>query len=279
MIRTAVPLQASDFEYIRAFVRDEAAIVLDPGKEYLVESRLGAVARAAGLASVSALVHELRRQSPNGLHRRVVEAMTTNETSFFRDVSPFDAMQSVVMPALQAARATDRRIRIWCGAASTGQEPYSLAMLILEHFPALSSWDVRIIATDISREVLDRARAGRYSQLEVNRGLPASMRMKYFERDGAEWIIRDAVRKLVRFEELNLVRSWSGLPACDVVFLRNVLIYFDLPTKRDILERAGRLLRPDGYLFLGSAEAATNIVTGFVREPVGKASCYRLAGR
>ncbi len=279
MSPTAAALQASDFEYIRAFVRDEAAIVLEPGKEYLVESRLGSVVRAAGLGSIAALVQELRRQSPNGLHRSVVEAMTTNETSFFRDISPFDAMRSVVLPALQSARASERRLRIWCGAASTGQEPYSLAMLLLEHFPALASWDVRITATDISREVLDRARAGRYSQLEVNRGLPASMLAKYFERAGPEWIIRDAVRKLVRFEELNLVRSWTAIPACDVVFLRNVLIYFDIPTKRDILDRARRVLRPDGYLFLGSAETTTNIVTGFVREPAGKTSCYRLASR
>ena len=279
MSPTAATLQASDFEYIRAFVRDEAAIVLEPGKEYLVESRLGSVVRAAGLGSIAALVQELRRQSPNGLHRSVVEAMTTNETSFFRDISPFDAMRSVVLPALQSARASERRLRIWCGAASTGQEPYSLAMLLLEHFPALASWDVRITATDISREVLDRARAGRYSQLEVNRGLPASMLVKYFERAGPEWIIRDTVKRLVRFEELNLVRSWTAIPACDVVFLRNVLIYFDIPTKRDILDRARRVLRPDGYLFLGSAETTTNIVTGFVREPVGKTSCYRLASR
>jgi chemotaxis protein methyltransferase CheR len=272
-----MPLLQSDFDYIRAFVRDQAAIVLEPGKEYLVESRLGPVARSAGLPSIAALVTEMRRQPPNGLHRTVVEAMTTNETSFFRDVSPFEAMRTLIVPELIASRAGERRLRIWCGAASTGQEPYSLAMLLVEHFPALAGWDVKIIATDISREVLDRARAGRYSQLEVNRGLPAPLLIKHFERAGTEWVIKERVRKLVQFDELNLVRPWTGLPPCDIVFLRNVLIYFDVATKRHILEGMRRVLRPDGSLFLGSAETTTNITTGFVRQAIGKASCYRLA--
>jgi chemotaxis protein methyltransferase CheR len=273
---TTMALDPGDFAYISSFVRQSSAIVLEPGKEYLVDSRLAPVLREHGLPSISALVGELKRSSGGVLHTRVVEAMTTNETSFFRDVAPFDGMRTQILPDLIQSRSTERRLRIWCGAASSGQEPYSLAMLILEHFPQLAGWDVRIIATDLSREILDRARAGRYSQLEVNRGLPAPMLVKYFERSGTEWSVKAPVRKLVQFEEMNLVRPWKALPASDVVFMRNVLIYFDVPTKRDILARVRTVLRPDGYLFLGSAETTMNIDANFARVSLGKSSCYRI---
>lgn len=271
-------LDSADFAYISAFIREHSAIVLETGKEYLVESRLMPIVRGEKLASIAELVVQLRRRPQNSLHMRVVEAMTTNETSFFRDVAPFEGLRLQALPDLIARRTAERRLRIWCGAASSGQEPYSLAMLLLEHFPVLANWDVKIIATDISQDILQRAKAGRYSQLEVNRGLPAPMLIKYFERVGIEWSIKDSVRKLVQFEELNLIRPWKGLPSCDFVFMRNVLIYFDVPTKKDILGKIRKVMRPDGYLFLGSAETTMNIDSNFIRVQLGKSSCYSIAG-
>lgn len=271
-------LNPADFAYISAFIRESSAIVLEPGKEYLVESRLMPIVRQEKLDSIASLVAQLRKRPLNGLHTQVVEAMTTNETSFFRDVAPFEGLRLQALPDLIARRATERRLRIWCGAASSGQEPYSLAMLMLEHFPALASWDVKIIATDISKDILQRAKTGRYSQLEVNRGLPAPMLIKYFERAGMEWQIKESVRKLVQFQELNLIRPWIGLPSCDFVFMRNVLIYFDVPTKQDILGRIRKVMRPDGYLFLGSAETTMNIDSNFTRVQLPKSSCYSIGG-
>lgn len=267
----------ADFDFIRTFVRDESAIVLEHGKEYLVESRLSPVLRELALPSIAALVDALRKRPQTHVHRRVIEAMTTNETSFFRDISPFDALRTHIVPELMAARAPTRRLHIWCGAASTGQEPYSIAMVLLDHFPSLAGWDLRITATDISRQMIERARAGRYTQLEVNRGLPASYLVKYFQRDGMDWRIKDSVRQLVRFEELNLVRPWNLSLESDVIFLRNVLIYFDVATKRTILSAIKRVLRTDGYLMLGSAETTMNIDEEFARVQVGKTGCYRKA--
>lgn len=271
-------LDPADFAYISAFIRESSAIILESGKEYLVDSRLMPIVREEGLASIAALVVQLRKRPLNGLHARVVEAMTTNETSFFRDVAPFDGVRLRILPDLITRRTAERRLRIWCGAASSGQEPYSLAMLILEHFPVLANWDVKIVATDISRNILQRCKTGRYSQFEVNRGLPAPMLVKYFEHAGKEWSIKESVRKLVQFEEMNLIRPWKGLPNCDIVFMRNVLIYFDVPTKKDILGKIRRVMRPDGYLFLGSAETTMNIDSNFTRVPLEKSSCYSIGG-
>lgn len=271
-------LDPADFAYISAFIRESSAIILESGKEYLVDSRLMPIVREEGLASIAALVVQLRKRPLNGLHARVVEAMTTNETSFFRDVAPFDGVRLRILPDLITRRTAERRLRIWCAAASSGQEPYSLAMLILEHFPVLANWDVKIVATDISRNILQRCKTGRYSQFEVNRGLPAPMLVKYFEHAGKEWSIKESVRKLVQFEEMNLIRPWKGLPNCDIVFMRNVLIYFDVPTKKDILGKIRRVMRPDGYLFLGSAETTMNIDSNFTRVPLEKSSCYSIGG-
>ena len=265
-----------DFAYISAFIRESCAIVLEPGKEYLVESRLMPIVRERGLASLGALVGELKKRPQNGIHSTVVEAMTTNETSFFRDVAPFEGLRLSVLPDMIARRGAERRLRIWCGAASSGQEPYSLAIQLLEHFPALAAWDVRIFATDISRDILQRAASGSYSQLEVNRGLPASLLVKYFERRGLSWVVKDAVRRLVQFEELNLIRPWRGVSPSDIVFMRNVLIYFDVPTKKEILGRIRQVMRPDGYLFLGSAETTMNIDPTFTRVQLGQSSAYRI---
>jgi chemotaxis protein methyltransferase CheR len=267
-------ITASEFDVVRALVRSESGIVLEPGKEYLVEARLGPLARREQFQSPSDLIAALHR--PKGpLHTRVVEAMTTNETIFFRDIEPFEVLRREVLPAMMKVRHATRRLQIWCGASSTGQEPYSIAMTLLE-MPELASWDIDIVATDISTDVLDRARAGKYSQLEVNRGLPATHLVKYFEKKGLEWQIAERVRKMVRFEYLNLMRPLPSMAAPDVVFLRNVLIYFDAPDKSAILTRVRTAMRADGFLFLGAAESTRNLDDRFERLPFSKTGCYRI---
>jgi chemotaxis protein methyltransferase CheR len=271
-------ISAADFGYVRDLVRQRAAIVIEVGKEYLVESRLSGVAREEGFGSLELLVAELKSSPSNGLHRKVVDAMTTNETTFFRDVHPFEALRQHILPELIAARAAQRRLSIWCAGCSTGQEPYTIAMLLRDHFPALAGWTVRILATDLSQEVLARARAGRFTQLEVNRGLPASYLVRHFRKEGMEWQIADPLRQMVEFRELNLIEAWPGVPAADLVFMRNVLIYFDVSTKRAILGRTRRVLGPDGYLFLGAAETTLNLDDAYQRVVIGKAVCYRRLG-
>ena len=269
-------MTSADFDYVRNFVRIEAAIVIEPGKEYLVESRLLALARKENIPSIDDLVMALRSEPKNGLYRKVIDAMTTNETSFFRDIHPFEALKKSILPELMARRATERQLNIWCGAASTGQESYSAMMLISEHFPELLKWDLKFIATDLCKDVLARARAGRFSQLEVNRGLPATLLVKYFSRQGAEWELREDLRKRVDFREMNLIKEWGCFPRLDIVFLRNVLIYFDVETKKAILEKVRKLLRPGGYLLLGGAETTFNLDDGFERVVFDKTTVYRV---
>lgn len=267
-------LTAADFDFVRLIVRADSAIALEPGKEYLVESRLSALARLEGAASVEAIIAALRQRPTGDLRYKVVEAMTTNETSFFRDVTPFEALRTHIIPDLMARRADRRQLRIWCGAASTGQEPFSLAMLLREHFPALDAWQVKITATDLSRDVLEKASAGRYTQLEVNRGLPAPMLIKYFERDGIAWRVKPVLRSMITFREMNLIGAWN-VGEVDLVLLRNVLIYFDLDVKRRIFANLRRILCPEGYLLLGSAESTMNIDDNFRRVPIGRANSYQ----
>lgn len=269
-------MTTADFDYVRHFVRDQAAIVLEPGKEYLVEARLHTLAKTENLASVDVLVSELRAHPNNGLHRKVVDAMTTNETSFFRDIHPFEMLKKHLLPELLARQSAKRQLNFWCGAASAGQEPYSVMMIIAENFPELLAWDFKFVATDLCTTVLAKAKAGRYSQLEVNRGLPASLLVKYFTRQGTEWEFRNDLRKLIDFRELNLVKEWPMLPPLDVIFLRNVLIYFDVETKKAILAKARRHLRPGGYLLLGGAETTLNVDNAFERVVFDKTTCYRL---
>ena len=250
-------LTASDFQRLARIVRNDAAIVLEAGKEYLVESRLGPLLRRSGLASYGELVARIESSSGSDLRTAVIDAMTTNETSFFRDSHPWDALRTNLLPALIEARRATQRLVLWCAAASTGQEPYSLAMLLLEHFPQVAAtWDVQIIGTDLSPSALARAEAGRFSQLEVNRGLPATHLAKYFSRAGTEWKIADSARALVQFRHGNLIDAadWAWIPTVDAVFMRNVLIYFDQPTRGKIVDRVHARLRPDGFLLLGSAE-------------------------
>ena len=265
-----------DFDYVRHYVRDQAAIVLEPGKEYLVESRLQTLARKENIASIDELVRQLRVSPQNGLHRKVVDAMTTNETSFFRDIHPFETLKKSILPELIARNGKERKLAFWCGAASTGQETYSVLMTIAEHFPDLFTWDFKYIATDLSTEVLAHAKAGRFTQLEVNRGLPATLLVKNFARQGAEWEIREDLRKRVDFCEMNLVKNWLPLPPLDLVFLRNVLIYFDLESKKTIFAKIRRLLRPGGYLLLGGAETTFGVDDAFERVVFEKTTCYRV---
>lgn len=269
-------LTPADFEFIARLVRERSAIVLETGKEYLVESRLLPLARQEGFDSIASLVTALRTQSYGPLQRKTIEAMTTNETSFFRDLHPFEALKKNVLPQLIEKRASERKLTIWCAASSSGQEPYTIALTLREHFPALATWNVQIIATDISTYMLERTREGRYSQIEVNRGLPIMLLTKYFLKQGLEWQVRDEVRRLIKPMELNLAGAWPALPAMDIIFVRNVLIYFDLPTKKGILDKMQRLLRPDGFLFLGGAETTINITDAFERVQLDRASCYRV---
>ncbi len=265
-----------EFAFVRDLMRERAGVVLEPGKEYLIESRLASVARSEGFASLQELISRLRSRPTDQLRLRVVEAMVTNETSFFRDLHPFEALRTTVIPELKRRRAADRRLVVWSAAASTGQEPYSIAMILADLGLREAGWTVDVLATDLSTEVLARAATGVFTQLEVNRGLPASLLVKYFTKEGgATWRIASAVRDMVQFSALNLAGPWPSLRVPDIVFMRNVLIYFETETKRDILGRVRRLMRPDGYLFLGGAETTLNLDDGYDREPIGKTACYR----
>ncbi|HMF49838.1 MAG TPA: protein-glutamate O-methyltransferase CheR [Candidatus Saccharimonadales bacterium] len=266
----------AEFHYIKDFIYQQAAIDLEPGKAYLVESRLQPIARREGFASLSDMIAKLRAQPANGLNWLVVEAMTTNETYFFRDVHPFELLKTKVLPELIKRRAAQRQINIWCAAASSGQEPYSIMMLLREHFPELSTWKINFTATDISNQMLNRCREGFYSQLEVNRGLPVTLLVKYFEKISTEWKIRDDLRRAIDFRQLNLAQPWPALATMDIVFIRNVLIYFDVATKKPILARVRRLMSPDGYMFLGGAETTLNLDESFKRVQVNNSAYYQL---
>jgi chemotaxis protein methyltransferase CheR len=247
-----------DFDYLRKLLKERSGLVLAAEKQYLAESRLLPVARRHGMTTLTELVAKLRMPTPM-LATEVVDAMTTNETFFFRDKIPFEQFRDVVMPALIAARAREKRIRIWCTAAATGQEPYSLAMILRGMNAALAGYRVEILATDIAGEVLDRAKAGLYSQFEVQRGLPIQMLVKYFVQAGEMWQIVPELRDMVQFRPLNLLNDFKPLGTFDVVFCRNVLIYFDQPTKTHVLDRIARQMPDDGYLLLGAAETVVGL--------------------
>jgi len=267
-----------DFDIVRRLLREDSAVVLDADKRYLVEGRLAPLIRQRNLNSLGELLAQLRTQSDNGLHRQIVEALVTSESSFFRDHHPFEALRKVVLPDLINRRRSQRRLDIWCAASAAGQEPYSIALLIREHFPELAGWKVGLLATDLSREVLARAREGRYNQIEVNRGLPATLLVKYFEQHGTHWQLRPAIRDAVEFREMNLARPWPTLPRMDLVLIRNVMIYFDVETKKSILGRVARLLQPDGYLLLGGAETTINLHDSYRRVEPLKSGFYQLVG-
>jgi chemotaxis protein methyltransferase CheR len=252
-----------DYEYLRRLLKTRSGLVLSSEKHYLVESRLLPVARRAGLCNLTGLVAKLRGPDSEQLTVEVVEAMTTNESFFFRDKIPFDHFRETIMPALLTARAATRRIRIWCAAASTGQEPYSLAIALKEIGKDLRGWRVEIVATDLSTEVLEKARSGIYSQFEVQRGLPALMLIKYFAQVGETWQIAPEIRGMVKFMPLNLLNDFSHLGRFDLVLCRNVLIYFDQATKICVLERVAEATERDGFLVLGGAETVVGLTDRF----------------
>lgn len=268
-----------DFDAVRRLLREHSAIVLDADKRYLVECRLAPLLRERNLNSLGDLLARLRTAEASELRRQIVEAMVTSETSFFRDHHPFEALRKVVLPDLINRRRSERRLDIWCAASAHGQEPYSLALLIREHFPELAGWKIGLLASDISREVLARAREGCYNQIEVNRGLPAALLVKYFQQHGAAWQLVPAVRNAVDFREINLARPWPSLQRMDLILMRNVMIYFDVETKKSILGRVARLLQPDGYLLLGGAETTINLDDSFGRIESLRSGFYQLAAQ
>lgn len=265
----------ADFDYIRKLLVDRSAIVLGDDKRYLVEARLAPVIGQLHLPSISDLVSQLRRESNPGIITKVVEALVTSETSFFRDISPFEALRKQVLPELIAARSSERKLTFWSAACSTGQEPYTIALTLREYFPELANWQITILGTDISTEVIAKAKQGIYSQFEANRGLPAKLMVKYFKQTGTTWQLDASIRDMIDFRPFNLAMPWPGLPMFDVVLLRNVMIYFDVTTKREILGRVERVLRPDGYLVLGGAETTLNISDAFSRAEQVKAGYYQ----
>lgn len=252
-------LRPDDFDFVARMLRERSGLVLTADKSYLLESRLMPVARKRGLKGIEDLVPALRANRDETLLREVTEAMTTNESFFFRDIKPFDQFRDMVLPQLLTTRASKRAIRIWCAAASSGQEPYSLAMLLREEAAKLSGWRVEIVATDISTEVLNKAKAGLYSQFEVQRGLPIQMLVKYFKKKDESWQIDPAIRAMVQYREFNLLHDLRSLGSFDVVYCRNVLIYFDQPTKTRVLEAVSKQMPDDGILYLGGAETVLGI--------------------
>jgi chemotaxis protein methyltransferase CheR len=252
-----------DYDFLRKCFKERSGLVLSADKQYLVESRLLPVARRAGLGSLGELVATLKRGNADDLMTIVVEAMTTNETFFFRDRIPFENFRAKVLPALLSARRTSRTIRIWCAATSTGQEPYSLAIALREMAEDLAGWRIDLIATDLSNEVLEKARLGIYSQFEVQRGLPIQLLIKYFSQIGDMWQIAPEIRAMVKYQQLNLLSNFSHLGVFDVIFCRNVLIYFDQETKISVLRRLARVIASDGYLVLGAAETVVGLSDSF----------------
>lgn len=264
-------------DFIRKFVYDKAAIVLDSDKDYLLESRLLPVARKLEVDGIAGIARLLRKRPPREVEVQVVEALTTNETYFFRDQHPFELLTQKLIPELAERRKATRKLNIWCGASSTGQEPYSILMSIFDALPDADQWDIQFVATDINLTVLDKARNGIYKQHEVNRGLPAASLIRYFERAGNDWRVKERLRKLVRFEILNLAEHWPFREDFDLVFMRNVLIYFDVDMKKQILSRVRRLLKNDGVLFLGGAETTVNLDDKYSSVREGRSVYYQRA--
>jgi chemotaxis protein methyltransferase CheR len=252
-----------DYEFLRKLLKARSGLILSADKHYLVESRLLPVARRAGLVNLSGLVTKLRAPDSEPLTVEVVEAMTTNESFFFRDKTPFEHFRQVMLPALMEARAASRRIRIWCAAAATGQEPYSLAMTLKDMGRELRGWRIDILATDLSTEVLEKARHGVYSQFEVQRGLPAMLLIRHFVQTGDTWQVAPELRDMVTFAPLNLLHDFSHLGMFDIVLCRNVLIYFDQATKIDVLNRIAKVTADNGYLSLGAAETVVGLTDAF----------------
>lgn len=268
-------MNVKDFEFIAQLLYQRSGLVITQEKAYLLESRLNPVARKWDLDSFDALIAALRSNKDERLMVDVTEAMTTNESFFFRDNRPFDQFKEIVLPHLLEARAARKQIRVWSAACSSGQEPYTLAMILKEEAAKLAGWKVEIVATDLSTEILNKAKEGLYSQFEVQRGLPITLLMKYFTQEGEKWRISEEIRNMVSYRPFNLLDSPSALGTFDVVFCRNVLIYFDQATKGQVLSRVAQIMPADGYLYLGGAETVLGISDSFEVMP-GQRGIYRL---
>ncbi|CAA7616185.1 Chemotaxis protein methyltransferase 1 [Candidatus Terasakiella magnetica] len=259
-------MRPEDFDFVAKMLKDRSGLVITRDKAYLLESRLTPVSRKRGMKGLDDLISSLRTASED-LLREVTEAMTTNESFFFRDIKPFDQFKSVVLPHMMAARSTKKTLRVWSAAASSGQEAYTLAMMLKEEGAKLSGWKIEIVGTDISTEMLEKAKAGLYSQFEVQRGLPIQLLVKYFKKTAEMWQIDPAIRAMVQFREYNLLHDLKPLGQFDVVFCRNVLIYFDQPTKTRVLDNISRIMPDDGFLYLGGAETVLGISDKFKPVP------------
>ena len=271
-------LSDPDIQFLTDVVAECSGNVIAPRQAYMLEKQLTPLAKSEGLADLSELVNKLRCHSDQKLKSLVAEAVTVNETSFFRDVHPFEALRKEIIPALIKKNHATRSIRIWCAACSCGQEPYTIAMVIREHFPNLSNWNIEIVATDISDEMLAKSKSGEYSQLEVNRGLPVTKLVKFFDRQGSKWQTKPMLKELIKFQKLNLTKAWPQVGQFDIVFIRNVLIYFEQATKSEILKRVHKVVRPEGYVFIGSVETTIGMGVPFQREEIDATVCYRPIG-
>ncbi len=269
---TVAEIHPENYRFLQEHVYSQVGIVLEEDKHYLFESRLAPIVRQLGLSTINDLCALLKSKSQTAVGRQVVEAMTTNETYFFRDPAQYDAIRNALLPRLMADRPSTKKLRFWSAAASTGQEAYSLAMLLLAL--GLSDWNAQILGTDFSSQVLERARSGKYQQIEVNRGLPAALLVKHFRQTGAEWQLNDAVRRMVSFETIDLRSSMRALGPFELVFCRNVMIYFDAKTKRDILKELHGTMFRGGWLLLGGVETAFGVEEWFERLSVGNATVY-----
>ncbi|MEE2960133.1 MAG: protein-glutamate O-methyltransferase CheR [Myxococcota bacterium] len=271
-----MPLTQSEYETIRKLVLNRSGIVLDTHKQAFTEQKLGPLAEEHGLTTLSDVVQKVASNPTGPLMQKVVEAITTPETGFFRDNRAFKALKEAVFPKLIEKRGMERALNIWSGACSTGQEPYSILMQIHENFPELKGWTIRFIATDISSKVLAQAKEGVFSQLEMNRGLPAPLLLKYFQKNGLQWQVKPVIRSLVDFRVLNLIEQWPPLPKMDIIFMRNVLVYFETETKRKILNKVADSLKPGGHLFLGMAEIPMTSENRFDKLEYERSGCFVL---
>jgi chemotaxis protein methyltransferase CheR len=265
----------SNFAYLRELVQKHSGIHIDADKDYLVDSRIGPLLDPSSGSSIDHLLASLKCRSFANPHRKVIEAMTNNESWFFRDFQPFEALRLKILPELLRAKADQREIVIWSAACSFGQEPYSLAMCIHQNF-MLPDWKFRIIATDLAGHALDRAREARYSQMEISRGLPTPLLARYFRPVGVQWELTSEIRNMVEFRQMNLAERWPSLPQVDILMLRNVLIYFEVDLKKQVLAKTRQVLSPSGYMFMGAAETTLNLDDGFDRIPFDRSAYYRV---
>lgn len=265
----------ADHEALRALLRKRTGLVVEPGREYFAELRLGALAAELGFSTSRDLLDAMRQEEGWGmLQQRVCESLAVGETSFFRDFHPFEALRQQVLPALAESRRGTRTLRVWSAATSTGQEAWSLAMTLADA-PELAGWHVQLVASDFSRTALARAQAGRYGRIDVNRGLPAAQLLRWFQGDGPDWCVRDELRARIEFRELNLAQPWPAMPAWDVVFLRNVLVYLDPATRRQVLRQLAAAMAPDGWLFVGGSEGSLRVEEYFSSAYAGRALVWR----